>query len=139
MKGKMRKLFPGANTSNGFYSYFDYIIPKDVNRIFCLKGGPGVGKSSLMKKVAKEFVERGYDVEVFPCSSDPASLDAVVIKKLKVVYSTEKPIETDAPVDPETHKKTPGSISFVPSCAGLIIASVVVTTAIIIEFLNAPK
>ena len=29
-------------------------------------------------------------------------------------------------IDPETHKKTPGSISFVPSCAGLIIASVVV-------------
>ena len=48
------------------------------------------------------------------------------IPALKVVYSTEKPIETDAPVDPETHKKTPGSISFVPSCAGLIIASVVV-------------
>ena len=48
------------------------------------------------------------------------------IPALKVVYSTEKPIATDAPVDPETHKKTPGSISFVPSCAGLIIASVVV-------------
>ena len=48
------------------------------------------------------------------------------IPALKVVYSTEKPIETDAPVDPETHKKIPGSISFVPSCAGLIIASVVV-------------
>ena len=99
----MRKLFPGANTSNGFYSYFDYIIPKDVNRIFCLKGGPGVGKSSLMKKVAREFAERGYDVEVFPCSSDPGSLDAVVIKKLKVVL-----LDATAPhiVDP----KIPGAI-----------------------------
>ena len=48
------------------------------------------------------------------------------IPALKVVYSTEKPVETNAPVDSETHKKTPGSISFVPSCAGLIIASVVV-------------
>ena len=103
MKGKMRKLFPGANTSNGFYSYFDYIIPKDVNRIFCLKGGPGVGKSSLMKKVAREFAEIGYDVEVFPCSSDPGSLDAVVIKKLKVVL-----LDATAPhiVDP----KIPGAI-----------------------------
>lgn len=103
MKGKIRKLFPGANTSNGFYSYFDYIIPKDVNRIFCLKGGPGVGKSSLMKKVAREFTERGYDVEIFPCSSDPASLDAVLIKKLKVVL-----LDATAPhvVDP----KIPGAI-----------------------------
>ena len=48
------------------------------------------------------------------------------IPALKVVYSTEKPVEINAPVDSETHKKTPGSISFVPSCAGLIIASVVV-------------
>ena len=103
MNGKMRKLFPGANTSNGFYSYFDYIIPKDVNRIFCLKGGPGVGKSSLMKKIARDFVERGYDVEIFPCSSDPGSLDAVLIKKLKVVL-----LDGTAPhvVDP----KIPGAI-----------------------------
>ena len=103
MNGNMRKLFPGANTSNGFYSYFDYIIPKDVNRIFCLKGGPGVGKSSLMKKIARDFVERGYDVEIFPCSSDPGSLDAVLIKKLKVVL-----LDGTAPhvVDP----KIPGAI-----------------------------
>lgn len=103
MKGKVRKIFPGANTSNGFYSYFDYIIPKDINRIFCLKGGPGVGKSSLMKKVARDFSERGYDVEVFPCSSDPGSLDAVLIKKLKVVL-----LDATAPhiVDP----KIPGAI-----------------------------
>ncbi len=103
MNGKIRKIFPGANTSNGFYSYFDYIIPKDVNRIFCLKGGPGVGKSSLMKKVAHDFVEMGYDVEIFPCSSDPGSIDAVLIKKLKVVL-----LDATAPhvVDP----KIPGAI-----------------------------
>ena len=103
MTGKIRKIFPGANTSSGFYSYFDYIIPKDVNRIFCLKGGPGVGKSSLMKKVVHDFVERGYDVEVFPCSSDPSSIDAVVVKKLKVVL-----LDATAPhiVDP----KIPGAM-----------------------------
>ena len=103
MKGKIRKIFPGANTSNGFYSYFDYIIPKDVKRIFCLKGGPGVGKSSLMKKIAREFADKGYDVEIFPCSSDPGSLDAVLIKKLKVVL-----LDGTSPhvVDP----KIPGAI-----------------------------
>ena len=52
MTGKIRKMFPGGNTANGFYSFFDYIIPQDVNRIFCLKGGPGVGKSSFMKKIS---------------------------------------------------------------------------------------
>lgn len=103
MNDKVRKIFPGTNTSNGFYSYFDYIIPKDVNRIFCLKGGPGVGKSSLMKKIAKEFIEKGYEIEVFPCSSDPSSLDAILIKKLKVVM-----LDATAPhmIDP----KVPGAI-----------------------------
>ena len=52
MTCKTRKMFPGGNTANGFYSFFDYIIPNDVNRIFCLKGGPGVGKSSFMKIIA---------------------------------------------------------------------------------------
>ncbi len=48
------------------------------------------------------------------------------IKKLKVVYSKEKPIETDSPIEEESKKKVPGSISFVPSVVGLIIASEVI-------------
>ncbi|MDO5010830.1 MAG: PRK06851 family protein [Intestinibacter bartlettii] len=103
MTGKTRKMFPGGNTANGFYSFFDYIIPCDVNRIFCLKGGPGVGKSSFMKKMAREFTKMGYDVELHYCSSDPSSLDGVVIKELNVVM-----IDATAPhtVDP----KIPGAV-----------------------------
>lgn len=48
------------------------------------------------------------------------------IYHLKVVYSKEKPIETNSEVDPVTHKKVPGSVSFVPSVAGLVIASEVI-------------
>lgn len=46
------------------------------------------------------------------------------IKKLKVVYSKEKPINVDSAV--ENGKKIPGSIAFVPSVAGLIIAGEVI-------------
>lgn len=45
------------------------------------------------------------------------------IKKLKVVYSKEEPIKT---VDNLEDNRTPGSISFVPSVAGLIIAGEVI-------------
>ena len=31
-------------------THFDYIISKNVKKIFCMKGGPGVGKSSLNEK-----------------------------------------------------------------------------------------
>ncbi|MCT4507200.1 MAG: tRNA threonylcarbamoyladenosine dehydratase [Tepidibacter sp.] len=48
------------------------------------------------------------------------------IKKLKVVYSTEKPIKPVITISSESKRETPGSTSFVPSVGGLIIASVVV-------------
>lgn len=45
---------------------------------FYLKGGPGTGKSTLMKKVAAAFA--GEAVSVYHCASDPRSLDAVVLE-----------------------------------------------------------
>lgn len=49
------------------------------------------------------------------------------IKKLKVVYSKELPITpVMQPEEPTQRRSTPGSIAFVPSAAGLIIASTVV-------------
>lgn len=78
MQYNERHIFPGGNTPQGFYSYYDNIIDKTkANRIYCLKGGPGVGKSSYMKKVAKEFQTSGEKVEYLHCSSDPNSLDGI--------------------------------------------------------------
>ena len=48
------------------------------------------------------------------------------IKKLKVVYSKEEPIKPKQMQEQNEKKRVPGSISFVPSVAGLIIASEVV-------------
>ncbi len=48
------------------------------------------------------------------------------IKKLKVVYSKEEPIKPKQTQKQNEKKRVPGSISFVPSVAGLIIASEVV-------------
>lgn len=49
------------------------------------------------------------------------------IKYLKVIYSTEKPCEHKAESDEDqTKRKTIGSVSFVPSAAGLIIAGEII-------------
>ena len=48
------------------------------------------------------------------------------VKKLKVVYSEEKPITPLFAENPSGVKQSPGSTSFVPSVAGLIIASEVI-------------
>jgi len=84
-KAKIRHMFAGGNTSLGFFSYYDYILPQEeAVRIFVLKGGPGVGKSTFMKRMADEMLNMGYDLEFIHCSSDPDSLDGVVIPKIKV-------------------------------------------------------
>ena len=49
------------------------------------------------------------------------------IKKCKVVYSKEQPVKPVTDIDEQSSKKSiPGSIAFVPSVAGLIIAGEVV-------------
>lgn len=76
---RIRHVFPGGNTCYGFHSFYDYIVPSTVKRKFVLKGGPGVGKSTLMKRLGEDFSAAGIDVEYHWCSSDNNSLDGVVI------------------------------------------------------------
>ena len=78
-KGHIRKVFPGANTCRGFWSFFDHLIPEDARRIFVMKGGPGVGKSTFMRRIAEKIVDLGLDVEYHCCAADPNSLDGIVI------------------------------------------------------------
>jgi len=75
----------GGNTAQGFTSCFDSILPKEQQkRMYYIKGGPGVGKSTLMKRFAKAAEEKGMEVEYFHCSSDPDSLDGVSLPALGV-------------------------------------------------------
>ena len=52
-------------------------------------------------------------------------LKARRIKKYKVVYSKEEPRKSGV-IDPESGKAIPGSLSFVPSAMGLIMASAII-------------
>ncbi len=83
VSGKIIRYFAGGNTAQGFYSLFDWSL-KDLDRIFILKGGPGTGKSTLMKKIGSDWSNKGYDIEFLHCSSDPDSVDGVIIPELKV-------------------------------------------------------
>ncbi len=83
MKSSVREYFPGANTPTGFYSYYDNILKsREASRIVILKGGPGTGKSSFMKRVAKHLVMSGHETELLHCSSDPDSLDGVCARDI---------------------------------------------------------
>ncbi len=81
--------FVCANSSGGFWNFFPETL-KPMNRVFILKGGPGTGKSTLMKRLGKVFWEQGEDVDYLHCSSDPDSLDGVIFcsRKIAVVDGT---------------------------------------------------
>ena len=87
-QGKMRKVFPGSNSAYGFYSFYDQIIDDDATRIYVIKGGPGVGKSTFMGNIARRLLHSGFDVEFHCCSADNNSLDGIVIPSLNIAVLT---------------------------------------------------
>jgi hypothetical protein len=85
MTGKVRHYFPGNNTPEGFFSYYDYILKQwEADKIWCIKGGPGVGKSTFMRKIGETMLNEGHDVDFLHCSSDSDSLDGIVLRDKKI-------------------------------------------------------
>lgn len=81
-QGRVKKVFPGANTPEGFFSFYDFLIDPCANMIIIIKGGPGIGKSTLIRRIGSALLDMGYDAEYACCSHDPASYDGVIVPKL---------------------------------------------------------
>lgn len=66
-------------------------ITQNLERRLFIKGYPGTGKSSMMKKLANEAASRGFDVQLVWCGLDRNSIDMVIIPELKfcIFDSTE--------------------------------------------------
>jgi hypothetical protein len=77
-----RKLF-GAATPQGAINYYDNLT-EDLDKRYIIKGRPGSGKSTLMKKIGKRAENLGLAVEYYPCGLDPNSMDMVLIPDLSV-------------------------------------------------------
>ena len=77
--------FLGTCSCEGFISHYDSLL-QDVRDLTIIKGGSGCGKSTFMKAVGKAAEERGLTVGYILCSSDPDSLDGVVIPELSLGY-----------------------------------------------------
>ncbi len=77
----VKHYFLGRATGDGFSTHIHDLIANDGYFTYIIKGGPGTGKSSLMKQVAENMT----DGEVFHCSSDPDSLDGVLISDRKIL------------------------------------------------------
>ena len=96
-----RHYFPGNNTPLGFFSYYKHILGKrEANKIVCIKGGPGTGKSTFMNRIAEYFASMDEDIDYLHCSADENSLDGIVLKDRRIaVIDGTSPHITD-PVTP---------------------------------------
>lgn len=143
IKVKTFQMFFTPQTADEFdFSNYDYIVDA-IDTV--------VGKLSLIEK-AKEYgvpiiCSMGAGNKLDPTKFEVADISKTSvcplarvirtelkkrkIKDVKVVYSKEQPIKPNSTLNPQTNKQTPGSIAFVPSVAGLIIAGEVIKDIIL--------
>lgn len=73
--------FFGAATERGAVDYIQNLT-ENIGKRYFIKGRPGTGKSTFLKKLAERAVTNGFDVEIYHCAFDPNSLDMVVVRDL---------------------------------------------------------
>ena len=70
--------FLGANSGEGFYSLYDQMLNGRFDDLLILKGGPGCGKSTFMRRMGEAMERAGERVVYINCSGDPESLDGAI-------------------------------------------------------------
>lgn len=95
-----RMFFASSNGRYGFVNHFGKIFsPDELDTIYIIKGGPGTGKSTFIKRLGEYAESRGCRADYYLCSSDPDSFDGVIFdyggKKTAVLDGTS-PHVTDA-------------------------------------------
>lgn len=80
------ELFAGLNGIDGYVPLLEYTL-SPMKRVFILKGSPGSGKSTVMKRIAARAEAEGHPLTVIRCSSDPGSLDGVMLTDLGVAVA----------------------------------------------------
>ena len=88
--------FAAANSGRGFISFYDKIFGGDnIIRRYLVKGGPGTGKSTLMRRIADAAECEKISVERYRCSSDPSSLDGIILNGCIAIIDATAPHSID--------------------------------------------
>lgn len=100
--GAKRQYLIASNTSAGFVSFADNFL-KDAERVYILKGSPGCGKSTFIKRIGNELLQEGFSVDFVNSPTDSNSIDGIFVHDVGVAI-----VNGTAPgvIDP----KYPGAI-----------------------------
>jgi hypothetical protein len=85
--------FFGGSTPYGPMDHVENITQDIVDRFF-IKGRPGSGKSTMLKKILGAAKAQGIDAEVYHCGFDPDSLDMLLFPELSLcIFDSTSPHE----------------------------------------------
>lgn len=92
-KGRAIDRYFGAATIDGAYDYIANLTQCLGKRYF-IKGRPGTGKSTFLKKLRDKAVAAGFEAEVYHCAFDPQSLDMLILRELDFcIFDSTSPHE----------------------------------------------
>ena len=85
-KGLETRYFLGANTGAGYCSFYSHFLRQPGRCVHILKGGPGCGKSTFLRRLGEHAQSLGRHVVYLHCSGDPDSLDGVYFPAANIAY-----------------------------------------------------
>ncbi|MGE5396367.1 MAG: hypothetical protein ACM3MK_02385, partial [Chitinophagales bacterium] len=93
MGNRITYAFASSYTGRGLFSCLAGMIDQ-LERLVILKGFPGSGKSTLMRRTGLYLAEKGYEVQFWPSPLDPAYLQGIFLPRLKTAIIDENlPVE----------------------------------------------
>jgi hypothetical protein len=82
-KAGVRHYFAEGLTSKGYISLLPNIV-SGCQRIYMLLGGLGTGKSTVIKVLGLEILERGYEVDFLRSANEPDSIAGCIIREAAI-------------------------------------------------------
>lgn len=82
-KPDVRHYFAEGITNRGYISLLPNMM-SEWERTYVLMGGPGTGKSTLIKMIGLELVDRGYEMDFLRSARDPDSIAGLLLRRLNI-------------------------------------------------------
>lgn len=80
-KTGVRHYFAEGLTTRGYISLLPNMMPS-WQRAYILLGGPGTGKSTMIKVIGLELLDRGYEIDFLRSVRDPNSMAGFIIPRM---------------------------------------------------------